>query len=284
MLSNDENHPYAENYQSAVITPSIVHWEAETQELLRNFHRDGYVIISGLLSSSDACTLRSEIERKYNHPFSHLDDNSDQMRRNFALMRMFEFSYPFLQLLDYNPLLKLIELILGSDCHIISQTALRTPHGMGITRWHIDGDLYFDKRFLAATDALLPIPACFSLGVMIALSDFSNVIYGPTRLIPSSHRFGSTPEDDDSIIKEEMIKTFLANPGDALIINHQTWHSAHQNDSDHFRYLLVTSYGRRFIQQRFYPFLNYCLPKHVSENLNDKTKRLLGAHDKGPLG
>ena len=280
----EDVHPYAVNYKSAVINFPTCHWGAETEKLLYNFHRDGYVIISGLLSSSNASILRSEIERKYYHPFSHSDGNSDQMRRNFALMRMFEFSYPFLQLLDYYPLLKFIELILGSDCHIISQTALRTPNGMGITRWHIDGDLYFDKRFLATTDSLLPVPACFSLSVMIALSDFSDVMYGPTRMIPSSHRFGFAPEGGDNVIEEGLTKTFLASPGDALIINHQTWHSAHQNSSDHLRYLLVTSYGRRFIQQRFYPFLNYCIPKQVSKNLNDKTKRLLGAHDKGPLG
>ncbi|KZR75468.1 phytanoyl-CoA dioxygenase family protein [Prochlorococcus marinus] len=279
------HHPYASEFHRFSINPNAYKELNDIDNKVSSFHEDGYLIIRQLLSSDVISILRSEIDRKYNHPATTSGELDDQIRNKLALMRMFEFSNIFLQILAYKPILNLVEHILGNDCHVISQTALRTNSYCGITRWHIDGDLYFDKRFIPEGKSYMPQTPCFSLSVNIALSHFSDVKYGPTRFIPGSHRFGYKPTGENSQEVNGLHQiTFDANAGDILILNHQTWHSAHQNTTDNIRYLLLTSYGKRFIQQRFYPFINYTLPQHVTHSLNEVTHRLLGGHQKGPLG
>ncbi|MFJ3975173.1 hypothetical protein [Streptomyces sp. NPDC090021] len=48
--------------------------------------------------------------------------------------------------------------------------------------------------------------------------------------------------------------------------------------------MLTTAYGRRFISQRFYPFIGYRLPDGVLEGASVRLARFLGRHDKGPYG
>jgi hypothetical protein len=38
------------------------------------------------------------------------------------------------------------------------------------------------------------------------------------------------------------------------------------------------------IAQRFYPFLNYCMPDHVLEGAGERLLRVLGKHPSGPYG
>jgi ectoine hydroxylase-related dioxygenase (phytanoyl-CoA dioxygenase family) len=78
--------------------------------------------------------------------------------------------------------------------------------------------------------------------------------------------------------------TIYANAGDVYLVNHQLWHRGAQDTSDRVRLMAVTEYGRRFMQQRFYPFLNYKMPKHVIEGADERLLSLLGKHPKGPFG
>ncbi|MGW1519806.1 hypothetical protein [Streptomyces sp. NPDC002287] len=48
--------------------------------------------------------------------------------------------------------------------------------------------------------------------------------------------------------------------------------------------MLTTAYGRRFISQRFYPFIRYRLPDGVLEGASGRLARFLGQHGKGPYG
>lgn len=67
-------------------------------------------------------------------------------------------------------------------------------------------------------------------------------------------------------------------------MNSQTWHRGAQNESERVRYLVTTAYGRRFISQRFFPFLNYQMAPHVLGGAPMRLLRLLGQHEKGPYG
>ena len=72
--------------------------------------------------------------------------------------------------------------------------------------------------------------------------------------------------------------------GDVYILNSQIWHRGSQNNSVRNRYLITMTFGKRFISQRFYPFLNYIVPQHVLECSTSHQLRLLGMHKKGPYG
>ncbi|MFW5660066.1 MAG: phytanoyl-CoA dioxygenase family protein [Oceanicaulis sp.] len=241
------------------------------------FHQDGWVMLPGMLDDDEAARLRSVVEERHHAVSPGPRDDEADLIRGVALMRMFETSGAFLQLMAREPALTLVERILGEDCHVLSQTALRTPPFNGITRWHVDGPLWspglprnIDWR-----------PPCYSLSVMVALSGLEDVAFGPTRVIVGSHLSGAVPDPD---LPGAPHTTILAKPGDAFLLNHQTWHCAHQNVSQRVRHMAVTAYGRRGVQQRFYPFLNYRCPDHVLAACEAVTLRLLGRHEKGPLG
>ncbi len=53
---------------------------------------------------------------------------------------------------------------------------------------------------------------------------------------------------------------------------------------DRFRIVQQGAYGRRFIAQRFYPFVNYVMPPEILERANPRRKRLLGIHPRGAYG
>jgi ectoine hydroxylase-related dioxygenase (phytanoyl-CoA dioxygenase family) len=119
---------------------------------------------------------------------------------------------------------------------------------------------------------------------MIALSDITEESNGPTQVVAGSHRAGYKPEYDPTLPPGTIPTSLLATAGEGYIVNSQTWHRGSQNTSDRTRYLLTTTYGSRFISQRFYPFLNYDMPKEVLDGATPRLLRLLGRHEKGPYG
>jgi len=200
-------------------------------------------------------------------------------------MRTFEYHQAFRDLLILEPVISLVEQILGTDCHVVAQNAIRTPRGKGIVNWHIDDVLFFP--FLAHLPAIPentgPLP-CYSLNVMAALSDVEAEIFGPTQVVAGSHLTGRAPEYKPTLPSGVAPTSLFAQAGDVYLINSQTWHRGAQNQSERTRYLLTTAYGRRFISQRFFPFLNYRMPPHVLDGASDRLLRLLGKHEKGPYG
>ncbi|MGH3907307.1 MAG: phytanoyl-CoA dioxygenase family protein [Pseudonocardiaceae bacterium] len=251
----------------------------------RQFEKLGFVHLPSVVSKGDARHLRGLIERRYQDPDTHADPNQDYVRGNVSLMRMFEYDRSFRDLLVLEPIISLIERILGADCHVIAQNALRTPTGKAIVNWHIDDALFFP--FLAQLSSLprevSPLP-CYSLNVMIALSDVDAEEFGPTQIVAASHLTGRVPDRSPTLPSGMVPRSLFAQAGDVNLINSQTWHRGAQNTSQRTRYLVTTAYGRRFISQRFFPFLNYQMPSYVLHGASDRLLRLLGRHEKGPYG
>jgi ectoine hydroxylase-related dioxygenase (phytanoyl-CoA dioxygenase family) len=207
------------------------------------------------------------------------------MRGGVSLMRMFEHHPAFRDLLALEPVIDLVEQLLGSDCHVVAQSALRTPKGKGIVNWHIDDALFspFLSGLAELPAAARPLPV-YSLNVMIALSDTPSEQFGPTQVVAESHLTGREPAYAPTLPPGTSPTSILAQAGDCYLVNSQTWHRGAQNQSEQTRYLLTTTYGRRFISQRFYPFLNYRMPPAVLDGASARTLRLLGKHSKGPYG
>ncbi|MFF4607894.1 phytanoyl-CoA dioxygenase family protein [Streptomyces sp. NPDC001339] len=250
------------------------------------FHEDGYVILRSVVAGDLVRQLRDVIERRYRDPATHTaEPELDLLRGGVSLMRMFEYHQVFRDVMTLSPVIDLVEVLLGTDCHVVAQNALRTPTGKGIVNWHIDGELF--NPLLAhlrhiPKDAL-PLP-CFSLNAMVLLSDALTEEYGPTQVVAGSHLSGRRPPRSQTLPDGDRATTLFARAGDVYLVNNQTWHRGAQNRSSHARYLLTTTYGRRFVSQRFYPFLNYRMPEHVLDGASERLLRLLGQHDKGPFG
>lgn len=119
---------------------------------------------------------------------------------------------------------------------------------------------------------------------MAVLSEVETDFFGPTQVVAQSHSTGRRPDYSPDLPEGASATSLLARPGDIYLINSQTWHRGAQNRSERIRYLVTTTYGRRFISQRFYPFLNYRMPDHVLDGVSGRLLRLLGKHEKGPYG
>ncbi|MGL5829972.1 MAG: phytanoyl-CoA dioxygenase family protein [Angustibacter sp.] len=252
-------------------------------ESLDLFQSEGFVELGPVIKPEMADELRLIIEERYTYAMGSGSAESDFLRNDICLMRVFEAHALFRDILARRETLDLVEMILGPDCHVIAQNALRTPPGRGIVNWHIDDALYFPFLRDQARYAGGDIP-CFALNVMIALTDIETLAEGPTQVVRGSHLSGERPTYGQELPASHCADSIFCQMGEAYLVNSQTWHRGAQNTSGQTRYLLTTTYGRRFISQRFYPFLNYRLPQDIIDTAPEEVLRLLGKHEKGPYG
>ena len=64
----------------------------------------------------------------------------------------------------------------------------------------------------------------------------------------------------------------------------QVWHRAAPNTSDRTRLMAGVTYSKRFVSQKFYPFIDYRVPAHVWGGASPRPQRMLGRHAKGAYG
>ena len=97
----------------------------ETQRIIEQFNRDGYYHLGPVLAADDVEALREAMARKVADP-RILNDQAGDHLRGISLMRMFEYSEAFRDLVVREPFASLAEAILGDNCHLMSQNALYT--------------------------------------------------------------------------------------------------------------------------------------------------------------
>lgn len=177
------------------------------------------------------------------------------------------------------------ESILGDDCHVMSQNAMRNGRGEGISGWHVDDGVdYPCPEEIPRHDLRIEVP-CNVLNVLFPLTDIQSNENGPTQIVPGSHFSGrNPPTQDNPKFENRGPHSILAKAGDAYLFHNQVWHHGALNESDRVRYVATVVYSRRFVAQRFYPFLNYRMPDHVLEGADYRLLRLLGKHKKGAYG
>lgn len=244
----------------------------------RQFHRDGFVRLPGVLDPAEIPTLRDGVVQAHRQPCP--TGNPTRLHRH----QMFRRGEAFAAMLDRSPVVDIAERILGKDCHVIANNTVYTEPGMGVDRWHLDETL------------LMPVPAgqrlpdgmdmpCFVVTAMYYLNEVPMEL-GPTQIVPGSHRSGRYPPERE----EELVwdgngyVSLLAKAGDCVMLNGQTWHRGATNRSEHHRVVLQVTYGRRYIAQRFYPYVNFSHPAEVWEQAPPRRRRLLGEHPHGPYG
>ncbi|HXG25160.1 MAG TPA: phytanoyl-CoA dioxygenase family protein, partial [Chthonomonadales bacterium] len=202
---------------------------------------------------------------------------------------MFLHGPEFEAVIDNPRIIDLVEAILGANCHLIANSALRTGPSDGISSWHADEEVRFPRPKGVPLDPRIPVP-CFVLNFNYYLCDVDEEI-GPTQFIPGSHRSGRQPDPEDMdsdgnpVYEGRGVASALGPAGTAVMWHDQVWHRGAKNRSkDRSRYVLQTPYGRRWIAQRFYPFINFHMPEEILERANPRRKRLLGVHETGPYG
>lgn len=247
-----------------------------------DFTRDGYARLGNLLSAEDVGRLRGIIDHMFEDPASR---EQDRIYGEWIAVRMFEVDRFCRDLLVREPIISLMESLLGPECHAVASNVVRNPPGQAIDSFHVDDLLWFPlPEAIPRFDTRIAFPN-FLINVHFALTDTPTDAYGPTQVVPGSHYSGRNPNDPRNPSFEGRGPVSIhSKAGDVYLQHPQVWHRGAPNSSDRTRYLFGIAYGRRFISQRFFPFLNYRMPDHVLEGADDRLLRVLGKHPKGAYG
>jgi hypothetical protein len=270
---------------SSPIRKGVPYTPERTTEIIDELNHEGFVYLGPTLGSDEVKALRDAMERKWSDPAMH-ESECNQIQ-GISLMRMFEYDNAFRDLIGREPFASLAEAILGDDCHMMAQNALRTepaePGRKG--GWHLDDLVHFPLNDgIERHDPQMIMPVMV-LQVFVALTDIEEVKYGPTEVVPGSHYAGRRPNDaDNPNFDGQGPVSILAQAGDAYLFNNQVWHRGAPNYSDRVRYLGGVTYSKRFVSQKLWPFIDYRMPEHVWKGANARLQRLLGRHEKGAYG
>jgi ectoine hydroxylase-related dioxygenase (phytanoyl-CoA dioxygenase family) len=267
---------------SVIISDAPPYAPDEIELFKAQFFRDGFLHIPGVLAPQEVEALKAALDRVFTEEKWKHNDN---VYSEFNATRLFEVDPVFEDMLTREPIIGLVESILGPDCHLIAQNVVRNAPGQAIDTFHVDDAVMFPVGpGMERHDASLHMPV-FICTVQILLTDVPTVEYGPSQYIPGSHYAGRQPDDPYSPNFEgrEPVSV-LCNAGDIYLHNGQCWHRGAPNTSNQTRYLLQLSYGMRWVSQRFYPFINYQMPQEVLDRADERRKRVLGVHPKGAYG
>ncbi len=259
-----------------------------TTEIIDELNREGFAHLGPTLKPDEVEALRDAMQRKWADPAMH--DEAGGQIKGISMMRMFEYSTAFRDLIVREPFASLAEAVLGEDCHMLAQNALRTepvePVEPGKSGgWHLDDLVHFPLNDeFERHDPRMTMP-CMVLQVFTPLTDVDEVKYGPTEVVPGSHYAGRRPNDsyNPNFAEREPV-SILAKAGDAYLFNNQVWHRGAPNVSDRVRYLGGVTYSKRFVSQKLYPFIDYRMPEHVWEGADERLQRFLGRHKPGAYG
>jgi len=257
-----------------------------TPEIVAQFHRDGFLVVPGVLSPTEVATLRAGVERVFAVPSAEAE-----MYGHAAIWRpkMFEHGAEFEALLDHPGIAQFMDHCLGPDCHIIANNALRTGPGQAISGWHVDECVRFPLARGVPLDPRAIMPPCI-INSHYYLGDV-DVELGPTQFIPGSHRSGRSPEPADLDAGGQPSwegRSFVSAQGAAgtcVIWHDQVWHRGGPNlSAGRTRWAVQKAFARRWISQRFWPFVGYRPPEDVIARATPHRKRLLGFHSIGAYG
>jgi hypothetical protein len=268
--------------KSPIITDAAPYDAARVAQLRADFDRDGYVHIPGVLQPQEIEALKAGVDRVFDNPRWAASDN---LYGDYVAVRLFETDPIFEDMLTREPIIGLVESILGQDCHLVAENVVRNATGQAIDNFHVDDALFLPLgEGLERHDARWRLPA-YMLTVQIPLTDVETIEHGPTQYVPGSHYSGRQPSDRKwpAFEGREPVSIY-SRAGDIYLHNGQCWHRGAPNTSDRRRYLFQLAYGMRWVSQRFYPFVNYRLPEGVYERADARRRRVLGFHPKGAYG
>ena len=253
---------------------------------LERFHRDGFLLLEGVLSERECDVLCAEISQamvEYPAPW----------RTTWMRPQMFLRGPVFADLLDKAPAFDLAEALLSLErgdnqtleepllrdgCHVLNLTACVTREGDPGSRWHIDDYLLMPRPPGVRWDERIPFPV-YIISALYYLTDVDGAM-GPTVVVPGSHRSGARQDPEASVLEYEGRGAVVieARRGDCLFFHSQLWHHAAPHLCDRERVVQQVHYASRFVTPRLFPMPNHHVPADLLLRLSPRRQRLLGMH------
>jgi hypothetical protein len=255
----------------------------QQQQVLSEFHREGFALMRGVLSAEEVNTLRELTDRFLDDP--SLDPDFITPIGKAMVLRSTQALHPaFAEMLVREPLLSVAEALLGSNLAFCGQNVIRGDQNTGISHWHVDDLLEFPlPEDIPRHDARIRLPI-FWFSFQIELSDIDSPENGPTEVVPGSHYSGrDVPKTERPTFEGRGPVPVLCKAGDVYIFNHQLWHRGSINRSSRRRYLMQNQYCRAWGPYRF---ANTDALRRLPDNAtpqNPRLARLLDPTRKSPF-
>ena len=219
-----------------------------SDEEVRAFNKDGYVIVPGFFSKEEIDKLYGiAIEDTVIH--QHAVDLNDQSGKKTKLTLWFKPGDDVYSLsLRSNRMVNSVAKLLDSDspvCHFHTKLMQKQPKVGGAWEWHQDYGYWYKNQFLFP-DQLI--------SVMIALTEANKangclqVIKGSHKLGRVNHGFAGEQVGADMTMVNHALKTMEhvyveIQPGDALFFHSNLLHRSEANTSDKPRWSIISCYN-----------------------------------------
>jgi hypothetical protein len=247
------------------------------EEAVQAMHRDGCVIIPGVLNADEVQTLRQRMDAMGSQ------NEEDYVVPGWCFNKHVMSDFPHnADLLDYidRPLVyEIVDAIHsgadGGQVQLVGGTSWITGAGRAMPI-HIDW-LPMHLPTAVWEDPTVTIPI-FRSTLHIYLNDMTPEL-GPTTVIPGSHRAGRPPHDETSwngILPQGV----LVKAGDAMLFRWEIWHGSWKNThpTDR-RYMMQVHYGNGTLN-KMYPSVKYSdlWSSEVLEKLTPRQRALVGGN------
>ena len=239
---------------------------------INDLKEQGFCIIPKVLTNqecSDYISLLTYYSKRFANQYAgrggkKTEHNLDDKANESIVYNLHNKDESFLKLMDHPKVFPIIKSALQEGSYmesepvIYQQSSARTPHKDAEKQ-----QLHIDSRYPGA-------PFCLSLTCLYCLEDFTNDT-GATRVIPSSHRRQSYPENGVAYDDEIQLE---APAGSVIIINGGLWHASGKNYKEETRWAAIYSFSRWFYKPSFDFKRN--TPQEVFDRCTEQQKELLG--------
>ncbi|MBB6052993.1 phytanoyl-CoA dioxygenase family protein [Armatimonas rosea] len=228
------------------------------------FDEQGYLSLPGALVGAALAQVQeaaAQAEALWSADTSRLGARSAALDQVQAPI---EYDDRLLELLWHPTVFPVVRALLGDDVAMIDNDLFLTPPRTPQTHagWHHDvgmQGIYHPKSLLMVK-------------VFYLLTDVDET-RGPTMVVPGSQRWEESPQSVESAV------AMTGKAGDAYLFNCRIYHCAANNDSDHWRRVLIYNYGHFWMKpwQGYEPSARLLAAAHASGD--PVRKQLLGIGD-----
>jgi hypothetical protein len=252
-------------------------------EASAQLERDGYARLRGVFDATEVARMREEIDAIFDtFPPERVRGDKDEFR-----YEMLNRSAACQAAVMHPEILRVVEPLLGDDCHVIANSAWRNPPEFGGGAWHCDAGPHVPRPEGVPWDDRIPYPV-FAVATHIYLQDCTRAD-GPTAVVPGSHRSGRlAPFDqmgaEDLSYDGRPAAVFEVDAGDVALFVSDAWHRGlPAGPGGRGRYFLQVHYARRDIAQRLRTTadVNHLSAEAAGRATTERERTLLGLH--GPF-
>lgn len=223
------------------------------ESIVEEYHREGYVVVPGILSAEEVKLLRADLEvaiereKAFHGGTSYVDYG--------MVLVCCTHARSFVDILAHPGVMNVIEAVLSEGCIVYAYTSSSMPPGAS------------NYSFRVHVDCPRRIPGYeTNAGAIIALDDFTEE-NGATWILPGSHKRADKPTEGEFFAQA---KRTLAPAGSVIFLHPLVWHSGGKNETQEWRHSITLNMCRPFMKQRL------DIPKMMATSGVDLT----GASDK----